>query len=381
MPAPRPRCLSQLPAALRRVGGASSLALLASAVGALAAERPASPYTITKMPGSGPHGTVIKVETKGPVSNRFHAFDAPEDATFDFTAAHVAGSPEHPMQYPVTIGEQERTPRNIRIIGGVVDGGIPREWGWFLTHAFGGAGFYTVATGLQSIEGARIHNLEDGWKPHETPSFKLRAYPNTARIAMRHCYLTGIRDDAIENDEFIPGEIEDSLFDGVHCFISEQNERQAGLYRPRVETIGPNEDPQIKVTRALVRLTVTNGGEKGTGKFFKLQGRESPVHTFIITDSVFATDAAPRQGGWQSQRFPADAVFRGTNYLLWLGEPGAYRGPRPPQMKFLEGQAAKDKWHEARNQWLVAHGYEPRSPGDWDPMQAPVAAPRRAAAK
>jgi hypothetical protein len=53
--------------------------------------------------------------------------------------------------------------------------GIPREWGWTLSHAFGGAGVYTVASGLQSIEGMRIHNVEDGRHPRETPSFKLRA--------------------------------------------------------------------------------------------------------------------------------------------------------------------------------------------------------------
>jgi hypothetical protein len=360
-------------------------AVLASGAPMAAAERPAraesSPYKIITTPATGTRGTVIKVETNGPVSNRYQAYEIPEDVTFDLTGAHIASGHEHPMHHPFIAGEQDRPPKNIRIIGGVVDAGIPYEWNWFLSHAFGGAGFTTVATGLHSIEGARIHNVEDGWQPRETPSFKLRAYPNTARILMRGCYMTSIRDDCIENDEFMPGDVENSLFDGVHCFISEQNERQAGLYRPSVETIGPNESRDINLTRMLVRLTVTSGGEKGTGKWFKLLGRDSPVHHFKITDCVFATDAEPRQGGWQSQRFPKDATFRGTNYVLWLGAPGAFGAQLPPEIKFLEGQAAKDKWHQVRNEWLSAHGYEPRSPNDWDPRKAPVVPPRRQTAK
>jgi hypothetical protein len=358
-------------------------AALAIAAPLIAAERAAraesSPYKITATPATSGAAVRIKVETDGPVANRYQAYEMPEDVTFDLTGAHIAAGPEHPMRHPFIAGEQDRPPKNIRIVGGVVVGGIPAEWNWFLSHAFGGAGFYTVATGLHAIEGARIHNVEDGWQPHETPSFKLRAYPNTARLLMRGCYLTSIRDDCIENDEFIPGDIEDSLFDGVHCFISEQNERQAGLYRPKVETIGPNESRDINLRGLLVRLTVTSGGEKGTGKLFKLQGRDSPVHHFNITDCVFATDAEPRQGGWKSQRFPSDATFSGTNYLLWLGPPGAFGGELPPQVKFLEGQAAKDKWHQLRNAWLVAHGYDPRGPDDWDPHRAPVVAPRRSA--
>ena len=349
---------------------------LAHAVAAAEAEskREAAYKVTTTKSGDMTH---MKVETNGPVSARYQAYEIPPHVTFDLTGAHMAAGPDHPQRAPFTAGEQDRPPKTIRIVGGVVNGGIPHEWNWFLTHAFGGAGFYTVATELQSIDGARIHNVEDGWKPHETPSFKIRAYPNTSRIEMRRCYLTGIRDDCIENDEFIPGTIEDSLFDGVHCFISEQNERQAGVFRPKVETIGPNEDRAINLNRILVRLAVTNGSEQGTGKWFKLQGRESPVHHFNITDCVFATAAAPRQGGWKSQRFPRNATFRGTNYVLWLGEPGAFGGELPKEVKFLEGQAARDKWHELRNQWLVAHGYEPRGPDDWDPMKAPVAAPRR----
>ena len=79
-----------------------------------------------------------------------------------------------------------------------------------LPHStFSGSAFYTVATGRQVIDGARIHNVQDGWRPRETPEFRPRAYPNTGSFVMRNCYVTGVRDDCIENDEFLPGTIED----------------------------------------------------------------------------------------------------------------------------------------------------------------------------
>jgi hypothetical protein len=359
---------------------ATAVALFAPSGVAFSAERPDSPFTITTTPAAKDRGTITKIETKGISSNRYQAFEIGNDVSFDLTGAHIAGSPEHPMRNPVIIGEQERPPKTIRIIGGVVSSGIPHEWAWFLSHAFGGAGFYTVATGLHSIEGARIHNVEDGWHPHETPSFKIRSYPNTARFLMRGCYVTGVRDDCIENDEFLPGAIEDSLFDGVWTLYSEQNERQAGVLRSKIETIGPNEDPNVTLTRVLVRITSTCGNEPKPGRWFKLIGRDSPVHRLVITDCVFAADAEPRSG-WRVLGFPKDATFHGTNYVLWLGKPGEYRGQVPAGIKFLEGQAAKDKWHEERNKWLTAHGYDPRGPNDWNPMEAPVVAPRRQIAK
>src|SRR5262245_23594698 len=101
-------------------------------------KRPPSAFKVTTTPASGDRGPVLKIETTGKVSNRYQAFDVADDTTFDLTGAHIGGSAEHPMRNPFTAGEQERPPATIRVMGGVVEGGIPREWGWFLSHAFGG---------------------------------------------------------------------------------------------------------------------------------------------------------------------------------------------------------------------------------------------------
>ena len=338
-------------------------------------DRPPPSITVTTRPGTADRGPHVKVKTDGPVGNKFTSFETADKTTFDLTDAAFVSTFEHPKGNVFMAGNQPEPPKDLRVVGGVADGGIPLEWNWRLVHGFGGAAFYTVARGTQVLDGVRIHNFEDGWHPRETPNFRRRSYPNTSRFVMRNCYVTGIRDDVIENDEFLPGEIDDCLFDGVWTMLSEQNERQNAVRREGVPTVGPDEDPFIRLNRALVRITVTNANETGPGRWFKLQPYGSTSHRLSITDSVFAIDQAPRNG-WRLLNFPKDATYQGTNYILWLGT-GPYQAEIPPGVKFLEGQAAKDKWHQVRNGWLVRHGYEPRSPNDWDPMKAPVAAPRR----
>lgn len=329
---------------------------------------------VTTTPASAKQGPVVKIE--GKVNFDYKAYEVADDTTFDLTGMISDPKDDHPTSTVFTAGQQPKPPTNLRITGGVIHGKIPLEWSWTLTHAFGGAAFLTCANVLQSLEGVRIHNLQDGWRPRETPEFLPRAYLNTGRFRMRDCYVTGIRDDVIENDEFMPGDVEDSLFDGVFTFLSEQNEQLNGVRTLELPTIGPEEDPHIRLTRVLVRLAVTSAGEPGPGAWFKLHGYDSPNHQIVITDSVFAVDKQPRNG-WKLVNFPKETTFHGKNLLLWLGEPGAYGASIPEGVTFLEGQPAKDKWHELRNAWLAAHGYEPRSPEDWNPMEAPVAAPTR----
>lgn len=357
---------------------ASALGFLSLGATAYSAERPPE-FNVTTTPATATSGPVVKIT--GETAFKYTAYpEVADGTTFDLTDMRWTSKESHPTATTFVAGEQPAPPKGIRIIGGVVHGSIPPDWSFSLAHAFGGSAFLTFSSGLQTVEGARVHNMQDGWRPRETPEFKPRAYPNTGRFLMRGCYMTGIRDDCIENDEFMPGTVEDCLFDGVATFLSEQNETLNGVRHLELPTIGPGEDPAIQVTRVLVRLAVTSGEESGLGTWFKMHGYKSPNHQLVITDSVFATDKESRNG-WKVLGFPKTAIFKGTNHLLWLGAPGAYGARIPDGVTFLEGQAAKDKWHQMRNAWLVAHGYEPRGAEDWNPMEAPVTAPDRRVSK
>ena len=258
-------------------------------------------------------------------------------------------------------------PLDLCVKGGVVNGHIDPTWDWATTHNFGGGGLETWSSRYDSMELVRIHNVEDGWKPREFPEFG-----NTGIMQMRYAYMTGIRDDSIENDDFMPGFVEDSLFDGVDTFLSEQNQ-SGGI----PTTLGPGEDPNIRVTRSYIRLYSTNSsGKSNPGRWFKWQPRGTQNHNLVITDSVFATHGPSPRDGWSALNFPEGTTFVGTNYILWLGTPGGYKAVIPSGVIFLEGQPAQDKWSQTRNTWLTAHGYDPRPVDDWNPMDDPVVAPR-----
>jgi len=244
--------------------------------------------------------------------------------------------------------------------GGVINGSIPSIWDWATTHDFGGGGIYIHNNGPIEWQYIRIHNVEDGIKVRETPE-----YSNTGSWVLRDSYFTAIRDDAVENDRFEPGTVQDSLFDGVHVFISEQDETVDSN-----TPIGPDEDDTIYVKRSYVRLYGTNGGD-GPGRWFKWLGNV-PHHKLVISDSVFAIGSVPRLG-WENQKIPAEVSWVGTNYILWLGAPGTYGGPKPEGVIFLEGQAASDKWIAVRNQWLSDHNLPTQNfPADYNPYDAPL---------
>jgi hypothetical protein len=250
---------------------------------------------------------------------------------------------------------------NITWRGGVIVGSIPPSWSWRKTHDFGGGGIFIHHDGPIEWRHIRIHNVEDGIKFREEPE-----YSNTGSWVLRDCYFTAIRDDAIDNDRFEPGTVQDCLFDGVYVFISEQDEN-VGDHTP----IGPNEENTIYIHRVYARLYGTNDAE-GPGKWFKLLGDVSH-HKLEVSDSVFAISTVPRLG-WKDETIPPEVSWVGNNnFILWLGEPGAYGGSKPKGVTFLEGAAAQGKWISVRNQWLTDHGLPAQNfPADYNPHDAPI---------
>lgn len=266
-------------------------------------------------------------------------------------------------------------PNAVCVKGGVIKGLIDLSLDWRYVHdQINGFGYRTFGTGLQSLDGVRVFNVEDGWKPRECPTTadQCSTFANAgAHMLMKNTYMSGMRDDAIENDDFLPGDIQDSLFDGMYTFLSEQLQSTSG------EGVGPNEDPYIRLTNVYVRMYNTNPPNNGSYVWFKWKGSTSH-HMLKITDSVFAMTSAPNTdpgSGWGSLAIPSGTQWIGTNYILWLGS-GTYGGPKPAGVTYLEGQAAIDKWGNVRNTWLTSHGYDAIPVNDLNPMDDPVVAPR-----
>lgn len=140
-------------------------ALLCAISTTIAADKPPA-FKVTTTPATATSGAVVKIE--GVFGSRYTAHaDVADNTTFDLTGIAWTAKPTHPIVTAFSVGEQPTPPKNITILGGVVHGTIPLEWSWELTHAFGGAGFYTVGAGLHRLEGAaaraKWHELRNQW--------------------------------------------------------------------------------------------------------------------------------------------------------------------------------------------------------------------------
>ena len=148
--------------------------------GAIAADKPPA-YAVTRLPATAALGAVVKLEAVFGSRYTVHA-DVEDNTTFDLRGMTLNAQPEHSIVTAFLGGEPPKPPTNITILGGPVHGTIPREGSWELTQASGGAGFYTVGAGLHRLEGARIHNMNDGWRPRETLLSRARSYLNKGRF-------------------------------------------------------------------------------------------------------------------------------------------------------------------------------------------------------
>jgi hypothetical protein len=253
------------------------------------------------------------------------------------------------------VGSDASPAVEIEWLGGLFLGRAPTAWTWDQAHSYGGAGIRSYLSGPMTYSYLRVHNIEDGLQPREVAA-------NMGSWILHDSYFSAMRDDCIEDDDFMPGTVQDCLMDGVRAFISEQNESRSSF-----SSIGPDESPFINVARCYVRIHTANAGNDGPGHFFKWQGRGVQNHTPVITDSVFALEQKPAQC-WESASFPPDTVFIGTNYVCWLG-PGSYPGQAPAAVTVLTGDQAQSKWTRARNAWLTAHGMTSSSqPATVDPF-------------
>ena len=252
-------------------------------------------------------------------------------------------------------------------IGGpIVDGSFPYTLTWRQMHEYGGYGLQLFSKLITATK-LRIDNVEDGIKMQNCTedasggdSFCNALKPG-GRWRVSHLYMTGIRDDSIDNDDCMPGDVVDSLFDGVHTFLSEQKERNS-----TGNCVSSGEDTTIGITRTIVKLQQNNAfdpsqdGHPGAGKWFKWQGG-TPHHRLVITNTILAVEKQPRRG-WDSLDMPGTNGTPGSvtwvansgNMILYLGN-DTYRGPRPAGVAFKTGAAARSTYTKARNRWLRRH--------------------------
>jgi hypothetical protein len=220
------------------------------------------------------------------------------------------------------------------------------------------------------IDGVRLHNVWDGIRPSGN-----KGGITADNFTIRNAWMTHVRDDAIENDNFYNGLIEDSLFDGIFVFLST---RSRGRDAPNnVVTVRnnlvrmqpfPMEDP----------VCVRRSDGLCHGAMFKHGSQRAPQ--LRITDNLFVWDGNLKEG-----RIPDIFMHRDVygkviecrnNTVIWQG-PGEFRDgfvqANPGCFTVLDATkdpGAMSVWQEARQNWINCHPNVPRRPGDPAPNGA-----------
>jgi hypothetical protein len=194
-------------------------------------------------------------------------------------------------------------------------------------------------TGTATVENLWLENVMDGISP--------RAANDNSPWIVRSTYARYIRDDFIENDQCLPGTVEDVLVDGTFVFIS----TRPGSRQPCAAS------HTTVIRQALVRLECQpyadakmkkDGCNAGTGhgQLWKWSPKAGPV---AVTDSLFVVPGQSVNGP-KAMGFPPGIYSNVT--LVWLGN-GPYPATIPDGVRVTTDRAA---WDHSRREWLARHG-------------------------
>lgn len=204
----------------------------------------------------------------------------------------------------------------------------------------GDGGIFKYPKGRVTFEKLWIDNVSDAL------SIPARSSSGRASWKVRSVYARYIRDDFIENDTCLPGEIEDVLVDGTFMFLSS---------RPGAKsTAGGRRQSNTKIRNSLVRLQCmpdssgdnSCSGTTSTGHLFKRSACSGNVD---VENVIFRVDSH-NSAGDVAMQFAPGRYSKVT--LLWLGQ-GNYPARIPSGVTVTRDTRI---WDRARARWLAKHG-------------------------
>jgi hypothetical protein len=234
-------------------------------------------------------------------------------------------------RYPVVI----RDCPDVRFIGGCFNGHVPLTSDWQDTYCNSAALLVRDGTTNATIEGVRARRCWDG----------IRFAERADGFRLKGCWLSEIRDDAVENDYLLSGTIEDCLFDG--CF--------SGISVDPAKNDRDGTKEIVRIDGSLIRMHAYLAKGEITHQAPVKASDVSP--SLRITGSVFALAAANMRGFHRLKRTWLKTIESRDNVLLWLpDEPIPFELPLPPSgFRVLTGADAREYWNKAHLQWVAAH--------------------------
>ncbi len=256
-------------------------------------------------------------------------------ASFVHCSQPDPGNPCTENIYPVNLGSTSAS--GACWSGGVVTGANRADASWEEMHDPNNAGFIFENPAF-TVQGLRMNNVGDG----------IRARAGASDFVIKDVWLSGVRDDCVENDYMNGGIVTDSLFDG--CFV--------GFSARHSSPESSGADNLWTIESSLVRLEAMpgppEGGAIGHKGFFKWTswgdpGSVSPrvaLYKNIFMAEQLAQDPPERMG-----IPPGKLADCADNIMVWLG-PGDYPAELPSCFTVVKDRRV---WDRARTEWIARH--------------------------
>jgi hypothetical protein len=241
--------------------------------------------------------------------------------------------------WPVNV----RNSPGVIIDGGTIQGEINMTGDWRTVYDYGNSAGVTVqySPGV-IVRDWRMTNVFDG----------VNISWESSNFLVEDVWITGARDDAIQNDKVNSGTIRDSLFDGVFAGIS---------LDPSSSSPVDGRNNVVTIDGVLMRLNLQNyEGEMTHASWIKTDSATLGAVTPHLR--VFNTVVAIEDPTHHSFRSTADAwkyqIDGANNFYLNLSDtplPSDYPMPPSGSWTVLQGQAARDYWDQAKAEWITNH--------------------------
>jgi hypothetical protein len=256
--------------------------------------------------------------------------------------------------YPATVSPfalGTSTPAtDVCLIAGTVQGTVDPNQTWNYYHDNWNAACVSITgIGSMKVRDLRCDSLEDGIKPKEA-----QGNQNVASFLVQGTYLTGIRDDCMENDYTVGGIIRDNLWEQCNTGLSERPSKSNG------EWDSPD-DETVTVDHTLIGLWQTPHEEKsgvvnGENALFKWS---TSANKLVIKCSTFFVDAKSLNGA-DSMALPEGTTIDDRacpddpTTIVWTGG-----GTYPGDLRGLPVRVTSDAnvWTSKVASWKAAHGY------------------------
>ncbi|MDA7920847.1 hypothetical protein N9B73_03735 [Verrucomicrobiales bacterium] len=192
-----------------------------------------------------------------------------------------------------------------------------------------------------------MDNVQDGFSPRRGGTWTLH-----------NSHLKYVRDDFVENDRLLSGEIHNCFADGVFVFLSARPGKKSNR-----EMLDARTPPLVKITDTLVHLEaqpfdgdmklhdqryIIDG--KACGQLFKWSQWAGTVE---VKNCIFRWDEMTSSGP-TLMTFPKGTYEKVT--LIWLGE-GDYPKPLPEGVTLSRDL---NIWESAKAEWLTRHSQQSR---------------------